>query len=262
MKVKMTVLCLAVMLGVPALADDLADANKLLETKAYPQALAAFTKLANAGNAEAQFHLGEMYWYGEAGSVDLGQARNWFTKAAAGGNKEAVAALDTMAQRETRRKDIDYWVSGYDGKDMSSGAFNCARPVIPAESHTNDEIKKVDHDYAAWQKCYNGFVQNLGDALPPGKRIPQDIARLMNQVEYDQSIANMDRIYRSLSKQGGESSAAIMASYQDWRKSTEKFVSAKNAQTKLEGELAAEQLRKANENQSRNAPLGKVMGGK
>lgn len=76
MKVKLTVLCLTMLLGVPALADDLADANKLLENKAYPQALAAFTKLANAGNAEAQFHLGEMYWYGEAGSVDLADRKS------------------------------------------------------------------------------------------------------------------------------------------------------------------------------------------
>lgn len=258
MKVKTTVLCLALMLGIPAMADDLADANKLLENKSYPQALAAFTKLANAGNAEAQFHLGEMYWYGEAGSIDLAQARNWFTKAAASGNKEAVAALDTMAQRETHRKDIDYWVSAYDGKDLTSGAFNCARPAIPSVSHTNEEIKKVDKSYGEWQKCYNGFVQNLSDALPPGKRIPQDIARLMNQVEYDQSVANLDKIYRALSKQESDSAAAVMASYQKWRSDTEKFVTARNAETKLESELAAEQLKRANQNFSRTGKMGVV----
>ena len=27
-------------------------------------------KLANAGNAQAQQQLGQMYWYGEAGAVD------------------------------------------------------------------------------------------------------------------------------------------------------------------------------------------------
>lgn len=256
MKVKATLICLGMMFSVSAMADELAEANKLLENKAYSQALLAFTKLANAGNAEAQFHLGEMYWYGEAGGVDLPKARDWFTKSAAAGNKEATAALDTMAAREVRRKDIDYWVSGYDGKDLTSGAFNCAHPVIPSVSHSNEEIKRVDKFYGEWQKCYNGFVENLSDALPPGKRIPQDIARLMNQVEYDASIANMDKIYRALSKQGSDSASAIMARYDNWRKETEKYVTARNIETKLEGELAAEQLRKANQNFNRTGKMG------
>jgi TPR repeat protein len=253
MKVRIVVLSLAMMLGIPAMADDLAEANRLLESKAYPQALAMYTKLANAGNAKAQFNLGEMYWYGEAGSIDLVQARNWFTKSAAAGNKEASAALETMALRETRRKDIDYWISGYDGKDMKSGAYDCRRPEIPVISRSNDEIKTVDKTYAVWQSCYNDFVQNLGDALPAGKRIPQDIARLMNQIEYDQAVANLDRIYRGLAQQGSDSATAIIGEYEKWRKATEQFVTARNAEAKLEAELAVEQLRRANLNQTRSA---------
>ncbi|WP_051293469.1 sel1 repeat family protein [Pseudoduganella violaceinigra] len=260
MKVKALLLCLAVALGGPALADELADANKLLENKAYPQAQALFTKLANGGNAEAQFHLGEMYWYGEAGGVDLAQARNWFGKAAAAGNQEAAAALDTMAQREARHKDIAFWTGGYDGRDLTSGAFHCARPEFPAQSKTNDEIVRLEKAHGEWQKCYNGFVQNLGDALPPGKRIPQDISRLMNQPEYDQAIAHLDKVYRAVSRQEGEAATATTAAYQAWHKSTEQFVATRNAESKLEGDLAADQIRRANLSTVKNAPLGK--GGK
>lgn len=259
MKVKATMFCLALMAAASALADDLADAGKLLENKAYPQALALYTKLANAGNPVAQFHLGEMYWYGEAGSIDLAQARHWFSKASAAGSKEAADALEVMAQRELRRKDIDYWVGDYDGKEMKSGEFDCARPEIPGISKSNADITRVEHAYAVWLKCYNGFVQNLGDALPPGKRIPQDISRLMNQIEYDQSVARLDKVYKELSQQAGDSAAAIMGSYRDWRKATEEFVAARNAEGKAESDFAVQQLQRANANISKLAsPKGRT----
>ena len=68
---KKIVICLGLLFAGLAHADELADANALFQKKAYPQALQLYTKLANAGNAEAQLHLGEMYWYGEAGAIDM-----------------------------------------------------------------------------------------------------------------------------------------------------------------------------------------------
>lgn len=237
---------LALVLGCSAIAGELEDANKLLETRAYSQALALYSKLAGAGNVQAQFHLGEMYWYGEAGKVDLEQARAWFTKAAAGGSAEAVAALDVMRQRAQRQTDIAYWVGGYDGADLSTGKFQCARPGIPSLSKTNTDINVVEQRYASWQQCYNGFVENLNDALPPGKRIPADIAKLMNQTEYDQSVAHLDRVYASVSGQAATAAAAIAADYQDWRDATAAFTKARNAEMAAETELNVRQLQQAN----------------
>ncbi|WP_342114113.1 sel1 repeat family protein [Pseudoduganella sp. OTU4001] len=252
MKVKVTALCLAMLLALPAVADDLADANKLLENKSYPQALALFSKLAQAGNAEAQFRLGEMHWYGEAGRIDLAQARHWFGKAAAAGHREAAGALDTMAQRETRRKDIDYWVSGYQGR-----AYGCRRPEIPAMSKVNGDIAGVEKAHAEWQKCYDAYVQALSEELPAGKRIPSDIAGLMNQIEYDQAIARLDQLYRAQAKAAGETAAQLTAAYQAWRKATEDYVAKRNEETRLESELAADQIKRANLSTVKNAPLGR-----
>lgn len=255
MKASIALLLLA--LGGSAMAsDELAQAIKLVEAKSYPQALSLFTKLAAAGNAEAQFRLGEMYWYGEAGAIDLEQARNWFSKSASAGNKEAAAALEVMRQREVRRKDIDYWVGGYDGVDMKSGQFACDSPEFPVVSKNNAEIAKIEKSYAAWRTCYNGFVQNLNDALPPGKRIPADISPLMNQIEYDQSVAHLDKIYGQLSQQSSQSAQATMANYQGWRKATEAFVNARNIETKVESDLNMLQLQQANQAMSGSARGG------
>jgi len=87
-------------------AAELAEADALFAKKAYPEALQKYTKLANAGNVMAQQHLGEMYFYGEAGAVDMDKAAQWFQKAAAKGNAVAIASLDLMKQREARRADI------------------------------------------------------------------------------------------------------------------------------------------------------------
>ena len=83
-------------------AGELDDAKALFEQKKYPEAMKLYTKLANAGNVEAQQNLGQMYWYGEAGEVDEAKATMWFTKAAAKGNKDAAwiaaATLDRYLQ--------------------------------------------------------------------------------------------------------------------------------------------------------------------
>src|SRR6266571_6458393 len=100
MKKYLLCLALTLVLGSAAHADELADANALFAKKAYPQALQLYTRLANAGNVEAQRHLGEMYWYGEAGAIDNVKADGWFRKAAAKGDKVAIATLDVMQQRE------------------------------------------------------------------------------------------------------------------------------------------------------------------
>ena len=55
-------------------AGELDDAKALFEQKKYPEAMKLYTKLANAGNVEAQQSLGQMYWYGEAGEIDEAKA--------------------------------------------------------------------------------------------------------------------------------------------------------------------------------------------
>src|SRR5689334_9642696 len=105
---KIILLCAALVLCGGALADELLEADALFAKKAYPEALQKYTKLANAGNVTAQQHLGEMYFYGEAGGVDMDRAALWWGKAAAKGNKVAIASLDMMKQRAARRAELDY----------------------------------------------------------------------------------------------------------------------------------------------------------
>jgi TPR repeat protein len=213
----------------PVMADELADANALFAKKAYPQALQLYTKLANAGNAEAQVQLGQMYWYGEAGEVDDAKAETWFRKAAGKGNKTAVAALEVMKQRVVRRADIDYWVAKYDGADLKSGLFRCAAPRFPSVSKDNQEIDAVTARMKTWQQCYNGFVRNLNESAPLLKRIPADVSVLMNQQELDKASSYLDEVHSRIAEEATVGSKLVLADFGAWRSATDAYVAEHNA---------------------------------
>jgi TPR repeat protein len=224
--------CLSLLLCGAAHADGLADANALFAKKSYPQAMQAYTKLANAGNAEAQLHLGEMYLYGEAGAVDLAKAETWFKKSAAKGNKTAIAALDMMKRRDERRTDIEYWTSKYDGSELKSGKYRCVAPRIPAMSKQNDEIDAVGAKVAAWQECYNAFVENLNKSSPLTKLIPKDISDLLTKDENEKATKHLAQVQANLAEEAKVSSKLFLADLASWRAATDKYVTEHNEMVK------------------------------
>jgi hypothetical protein len=225
---KKIVFCLSLLLAGAACADELADANALFQKKAYPQALQLYTRLAKAGNAEAQQHLGEMYWYGEAGAIDEAKADAWFRQSAAKGNKAAAAALEVMKQRVVRRADIDYWVGKYDGADLKSGQYRCPAPRIPSISKSNEEIEAVAARVQLWQDCYNGFVVNLNAASPLVKRIPKDVEVLMNLQEMDKARLYLDEVHARIAEDAKVSAKLVLADLGAWRGATDAYVAEHN----------------------------------
>jgi hypothetical protein len=221
-------LLLALLCALPARADELADANALFAKKAYPQALQLYTKLGNAGNAEAQLHVGEMYLYGEAGAVDLAKADLWFKKSAAKGNKTAVAALEMMKQRELRAADIALWTTKYDGSEFRSGKYRCTAPRFPDVSKMNDEIQAISTRMNKWEECYNEGVRNLNDHAPLAKLIPKDVADLMTKEEAEQARAHLQEVYERLAEDMRVSSKLVLADFAAWRDATDKYVNEHN----------------------------------
>jgi TPR repeat protein len=225
---KTVLFCAALLFSSAVVADELADADALFAKKAYPEALQKYTKLANAGNVEAQQHLGEMYWYGEAGAVDDAKAEAWFRKAAAKGNAVAIASLDLMRQRAERRADIDYWVSKYDGSDLRSGQYRCPAPRFPSVSKQNDEIERTWANMKTWQDCHNGLVRVLNDASPATKLIPADIAKLMNKPELDQAEKHIGQVLDDVTESAKVKSKLVLADFGVWRDATDAWVKEHN----------------------------------
>jgi TPR repeat protein len=59
----------------------------------YKSAFAALYPLAVEGNADAQYAIGYMIYYGKAGAANTGEGMDWINKAAAQGNPLAQRAL-------------------------------------------------------------------------------------------------------------------------------------------------------------------------
>lgn len=222
-------LSVCVAFGGAAFAGELEDANALFEKKDYAGALKLYTKLANAGNVQAQQQLGQMYWYGEAGVVDEARAKALFEQAAAKGNKVAADSLVIMQQRVVRRAEIDYWIKGYDGADLQSGEYRCPSPRIPAVSKLNDEIERVNKLVTNWQDCYNRMVTNLNEQSPLTKRIPPDIAKLMNKQETEAAAAHLEQVRQNIAEGAKVNSKMVLADFAAWRSATEAFVDQHNA---------------------------------
>lgn len=76
------------------------------ETK---QAFDCYKKAADAGNGEAQYLLGYMYYYGIGTSTNLGEAKKLFSLAAESGREEALAMVNEIRQKQEReiRDSID-----------------------------------------------------------------------------------------------------------------------------------------------------------
>lgn len=211
-----------------AFADDLNEANKLLNAKEYGRALPIYSRLAEAGNAEAQFRLGEMYWFGDGTSPDLKKAASWFQKSATAGNKDAAESLQALKRRETRGNEITYWMKEYKGEDLTSGKYACAAPSIPVMSKTNSEIKKVSDGVAAWQECYNGAVANLKSLSPALKHVPKDVLDMMTPAEIDQTQSHLDQAFADVARSMGEIASAVLAQRDAWSNATNTYVAEVN----------------------------------
>ena len=222
MKRLLCILLLAVVSS--ARADDLGEANRLLQAKSYDKAFPIYHRLAEAGNAEAQLRLGEMYWFGDGTAPDLDKAKLWLERSAAAGNADGASSLASLKRRETHGDEIVYWTTRYQGEDMVSGKFDCKRPELPAVSKTKAEITSVNDQIVAWHQCYNGFVANLNDALPPGKRIPPEVLDMMTPSEGAQAQRHLDAVYSGLIKTAQLDAAEFNAREASWRRATETFV--------------------------------------
>lgn len=221
-------LSLLLVSGAALAADDLVEANRLLAAKEYGKAMSLFTRLANAGNSDAQLRLGEMYWFGEGATQDLDTARRWFEKAAAAGNaggKDSLAALD---RRKVRGSEIVYWTQQYDGADLRSGKFACPLPAIPAASTTNADIKATKDAIEGWRSCHQGFMANFNATVSSGKHIPAEVLDMMTPAETDRALAHVQSVYAKVKDQASADIATMADKQTAWYTATDGFVKEEN----------------------------------
>jgi hypothetical protein len=219
-----------------ALADDLADANTYLAAREYGKALPLYTRLAKAGNPEAQFRVGEMLWFGDGTPQDLEAARRWFEKSAAAGNVDARESLAALDRRKTRGGEIDYWMTRYDGADLVAGQFDCKLPAIPEVSKTKAELDATRQGIEDWRSCYGGFAANFNASAPIGKRIPAEVLDMMSPQEAERAHLHLESVHGKVLARVQADADSLQARQLAWEGATERFFKEENARLARQNE--------------------------
>jgi hypothetical protein len=79
-------------------ADLVKQGDKFMSDGNFGEAFQAYFSAAEAGNAHAQYEVGELYFWGRGIRKNNDSALQWYQKAAAQGNADAAQALGTMYQ--------------------------------------------------------------------------------------------------------------------------------------------------------------------
>ncbi len=214
-------------------AADLATAQKQWESKQFDEAFRNFKVLAEQGNPVAQLQLGEMYGFGEGTPENAAQAEVWLQKAAAAGQTDAQESLALVRERQKHKNDIAAYTRDFTGAQLAYPTYKCVRPVIPASSRTNEDIRKTNEAINTWKACYETFVTRLNGALPVTNTIPPDVIRLMNNDEFQQASKLIENTLVRLGAEGQAVADEVAVENKTWTTNTVAFA----GQTKADKEI-------------------------
>ncbi len=126
---KKLILLVALALYAPAQAQDpLMEIKVLLNAENYTSALPLIEDAVARGNVEAQYLLGDLYFYGDAVSQDYGQAKYWYSAAANMGHPAAAERMgDLYFSGEAWEKDHAQAVNFYQIASQNGSARARAR---------------------------------------------------------------------------------------------------------------------------------------
>ena len=82
--------------GVPAAAQSVKTGIEAWQRADYAAAVAAWRPLAESGDADAAFNLGQAYRLGRGVPIDLATAQSWFERAARNGHLDAQTTLGLL----------------------------------------------------------------------------------------------------------------------------------------------------------------------
>ncbi|MDV3256958.1 MAG: sporulation protein, partial [Sphingomonas sp.] len=111
----MRALFLALMIGSlapPAAAQSVRDGIEAWQKGDTEAAVAIWKPLAEKGDADAAFNLGQAYRLGRGAPLDLARAQGWFERAARKGHVDAQATLGLLLFQNGNRVSAMRWLKG------------------------------------------------------------------------------------------------------------------------------------------------------
>ena len=154
------------------------EAKRALADGRFAAAAEIFRRLAEGGNAEAQAHLGYMYYKGEGVDVDLADAVDWYRRAAVQGNRDAQYNLavayafgEGVAQDDA---EAVTWYRRAAEQGSAIAQYSLGVSYALGEGVSQDNAEAAKWYRAAAEQGYAAAQYNLGYCYRAGQGVEAD----------------------------------------------------------------------------------------
>jgi TPR repeat protein len=144
------------LLGGGAAFADVKAGVDLWQAGNFPAAVKEWRALADKGDADAQFNLGQAYKLGRGVPADLGTAQSWYERAAANGHEQAQANLGLILFQKGERAKAMPWI-----RKAADGGDPRAQYVLGTALFNGDLVTKD------WPRAYALMQLAAAQGLPP-----------------------------------------------------------------------------------------------
>lgn len=151
----------------------------------YRKAVEEWRTAANAGDAQAQFNLGQAYKLGRGVAVDMPMAENWYRKAALQGLPQAEANYGLALFDQGKRADALPWLE----KAVARGEPR-AQLVLGTMLFNGDGVPKD------WRRAYALMVRSSAASVPSANKVLAQMDQYIPQETRQQGLV-LARQYES-----------------------------------------------------------------
>lgn len=162
-----------------ALDEAIAEAKLALAEGRFDAAASTFKRLAKEGNAEAQSHLGYMYYIGEGVEADPLKAVDWYRRAAAQGNRDAQynLAVAYAFGKGVERDDGEAvnWYRRAADQGSAIAQYSLAISYARGEGVARDDGEAFKWYFAAAEQGYAPAQYSLGYVYRSGRGVERNL---------------------------------------------------------------------------------------
>jgi hypothetical protein len=151
----------------------------------YAGAIAQWRPLADAGNADAQFNLGQAYKLGRGVPANAATAQSWYQKAARQGHEQAQVNVGLLLYNGGRRQEALPWIR----KAVELGDPR-AQYILGTELFNGDLVAKD------WPRAYALMLRAADGGVPPAADNLKSMERFIPVEQRRQGVALAQRLGR------------------------------------------------------------------
>ncbi|HEX9948180.1 MAG TPA: SPOR domain-containing protein [Allosphingosinicella sp.] len=157
----------------------------------YAGAIAQWRPLADAGNADAQFNLGQAYKLGRGVPANAAVAQSWYQKAARQGHEQAQVNVGLLLYNGGRRQEALPWI-----RKAAELGDPRAQYILGTELFNGDLVGKD------WPRAYALMLRAADGGVPPAADNLKSMERFIPVEQRRQGVALAQRMGQPAAKGG------------------------------------------------------------